>query len=125
MSIRQWLVLVVEDESDSMEMVRGVLEHYGIASVGVSSAEEALRWLRTETPTMIITDLALPGIDGWQFLAQVNTMAHLRHIPRIAITAYHTPEVAVQAIEYGFDAYFSKPLDTTSFVRELEGITRS
>src|SRR5690349_16778 len=122
MSINDWKVMVIEDEADSMELVQGLLHHYGIQSVGAVSGEEALRLLETEVPTLIIIDLALPGIDGWGILKALKDNRALSKIPRIAITAYHTAEVANQAIERGFDAYFSKPLDATSFVRELQGI---
>jgi CheY-like chemotaxis protein len=125
MSINNWNVLVVEDEADSMELVQGLLHHYGIHSIGATSGEEALRLLETETPTLIIIDLALPGIDGWGLLKALKSNRALSKVPRVAITAYHTAEVANQAIERGFDAYFSKPLDATSFVRELQGIAGS
>lgn len=122
MGITNWNVMVVEDEEDSMELVQGLLHHHGIRCFGATSGEEALQMLETETPTLIIIDLALPGIDGWGLLNHLKSIRAFSNIPRVAITAYHTAEVANQAIERGFDAYFSKPLDATSFVRELQGI---
>ena len=122
MTLANWKVLVVEDESDSMELVRGVLDYHGITSVGATSGEEALSMFQTFVPTLIIIDLALPGIDGWALLEKLKATSNLSSIPRVAITAYHTAEVASKAIEQGFDAYFAKPLDATSFVRELQGI---
>jgi CheY-like chemotaxis protein len=123
--MNKWHVLVIEDEDDSMEFVQGLLEHHGIESMGVSSGEEALEALKTMQPTLIIVDLALPGLDGWQLLQRFKAHPVLRDVPRVAITAYHTAELAEQAIEAGFHAYFAKPLDATSFVRELEGIVNS
>ncbi len=120
-----WKVLVIEDEDDSMEFVQGLLEHHGIESIGASSGEEALEALKTMQPTLLIVDLALPGLDGWELLKRFKAHPVLRDVPRVAITAYHTPEVAEQAIEAGFDAYFAKPLDATSFVRELEAIVNN
>jgi len=122
MSISNWKVLVVEDEYDSMELVQGILEHYGINCVGVPTAEEALEVLKTDIPTLIIVDLALPGMDGWGLLERLKSNRALANVPRVACTAYHTAEVANQAIERGYHAYFAKPLDATSFVRELQGI---
>lgn len=122
MNRADWKVLVVEDESDAMELVRGVLEYHGINSIGATNGEEALAMLQHETPTVMIIDLSLPGIDGWGLLSKLKNHQTLSNVPRIAITAYHTAEVANKAIEEGFDAYFSKPLDAMSFVRELETI---
>ena len=122
MGVTSWNVLVVEDEEDSMELVQGILSHYGIPSFGAGTGEEALALLEQETPTLIIVDLALPGIDGWGLLKILKNNRELAHVPRVAITAYHTAELATAAIEQGFDAYFSKPIEATSFVRELQGI---
>jgi CheY-like chemotaxis protein len=122
MTINNWKVLVVEDEHDSMELVQGILEHYGINCIGVPNAEDALEVLKTEHPTLIIVDLALPGMDGWGLLEHLKANRSLADVPRVACTAYHTAEVANQAIERGYQAYFAKPLDATSFMRELQGI---
>src|SRR5215207_11190004 len=122
MGVTSWKVLVIEDEEDSMELVQGILSHYGIQSIGASTGEEALTLLEQETPTLIIVDLALPGIDGWGLLKILKNNRELSQVPRVAITAYHTAELATEAIEQGFDAYFSKPIEATSFVRELQGI---
>jgi len=122
MSIKDWNVLVVEDEADSMELVQGLLSHYGIHCVGAGSGEEALQILEKTIPTLIILDLALPGVDGWGVLKAVRTSNVLSQVPCVAITAFHTPELAEQAIRAGFNAYFAKPIDSTSFVRELQTI---
>lgn len=122
MSVANWNVLVVEDEADSMELVQGVLQYSGIKSVGASSGEEALQLLKQMTPTLIILDLALPGVDGWGLLNAVRSDRRLSQVPCVAITAFHTPELAEQAINAGFNAYFAKPIDSTSFVRELQSI---
>lgn len=122
MTITNWDILVVEDEADSMELVQGLLSYYGIHSVGASSGEEALQILKTMKPTLIILDLALPGVDGWGLLKAVQADPKLAQVPCVAITAFHTPELAEQAIVAGFSAYFAKPIDATSFVRELQTI---
>jgi CheY-like chemotaxis protein len=122
MSIKDWNVLVIEDEADSMELVQGLLNHYGIASVGATSGEEALQMLEQMDPSLIIVDLALPGLDGWGVLEAVRSHRDLMYVPCVAITAFHTPELAEEAIRAGFSAYFAKPIDSTSFVRELQTI---
>jgi len=122
MKASDWKVLVVEDESDSMELVQGLLAHHGIPSIEARTGEEALKILRSQMPTLILIDLALPGMDGWTLLKRIRQNEALANVPRVAITAYHTAELAARAIDEGFDAYFAKPLDATSFVRELQTI---
>ncbi len=119
MPMSDWHVLIVEDETDSREVVQSILEHHKVDCFHATTAEEALVILEDVIPTLIIIDLALPGMDGWQLLATIKTMAHIAYVPRVAITAYHHLELAEQAIEAGFDAYFPKPIEATSFVREL------
>ncbi len=120
MSIKNWNVLVVEDEADSQEVVQSILQISGIRSTGVPTAENALEVLEDVQPTLIVIDLALPGLNGWQLIERVRADPSVQHLPCVAITAYHSAEVAQQAIAAGFNAYFSKPIDATSFVRELE-----
>jgi len=118
----QWRVLVIEDESDSTEVVREMFEYNGIKSWAAATAEEALRMIPEVKPNLFVVDLALPGMDGWGFLKAVRENPATAEVPAVAITAYHSINVARQAIEAGFAAYFPKPLDTTSFVRELARI---
>lgn len=125
MSLKDWNVLIVEDEYDSMELVQGILEHYDIRYLSAGDGEQALEILKREVPTLIIIDLALPGIDGWNLLRAIRADSRLDGVPCVATTAYHSFEIADQAIEEGFEAYFPKPIEATAFVRELEYIVNS
>lgn len=120
MSIKDWSVLVVEDEADSMELVQEILQYYGITCFGAATAEDAIDILNGSIPTLIIIDLALPKMNGWELLQYIQGQPATMDVPCVAITAYHTPDVANKAIEAGFSAYFAKPIDATAFVRELE-----
>ncbi len=122
MQPQDWRVLIIEDESDSSEVVREMFEYNGIKSWAAANAEDALKLIPEVQPTLFVVDLALPGMDGWGFLKHVQGDPATARIPAVAITAYHSINVARQAIEAGFVAYFPKPLDTTSFVRELARI---
>lgn len=124
MSLTEALILVVEDEQDSMELIQGILSFHGIASVAASSAEEALDQLEKIDPHVIIIDLSLPKMDGWSLMKQLAESPSFEQVKRVAVTGYHVPGLAAQAIEAGFDAYFPKPIDATSFVRELETILK-
>ncbi len=120
--IREWAVLVVEDEPDSMAVVTEILEHYNIKVSQCPTAEDAIRLMESFTPTMAILDLALPEMDGWALLNHIRANAATANIPVVAVTAFHSANVAQKAIAAGFNAYFPKPIETTSFVRELERI---
>ncbi|MBI5961687.1 MAG: response regulator [Chloroflexi bacterium] len=124
MNREQWNALVVEDEIDSMELVCEVLEYHGIRSLAAYDANQALEILKDTIPTVIIIDLQLPGMDGWSLLREIQQDAHLNHVPRVAMTAYHSVEVSKQSLKAGFDAYFPKPIETRSFVEQLSQIVR-
>ncbi len=115
-------ILVVEDEPDGAEVVSRILRFHNIDHEVASNAEDALMMLHDELPSAMIIDLALPGMDGWKLLRTLRDNDRTAHIAAIAVTAYHSSLVAQKAVQVGFDAYFSKPLDTTSFVRELERV---
>jgi CheY-like chemotaxis protein len=74
------------------------------------------------TPTLVITDLAMPGVDGWGVLAAVRGNLASAHVPVVAVTSYHSNKLADEAITRGFDAYFPKPLNPDSFVQELDAL---
>jgi two-component system chemotaxis sensor kinase CheA len=117
-----WRVLIIEDEADSSEVVSEMFEFYGIPNWVAGTAEEALGMIGQVNPNLFVVDLALPGMDGWGFLNTVRADSATAEIPAVAVTAFHSIQVARQAIDAGFAAYFPKPLDTTSFVRELDRI---
>jgi CheY-like chemotaxis protein len=117
-----WQVLVVEDEPDGQEVVKGILNLFHIASDAVGTAEEAVEALQRTRYHAVVIDLALPGMDGMELVAAIRTNRDTAMLPCIAVTAFHDSAVRQQALEAGFDAYFPKPLNDTGFVRELDRI---
>lgn len=120
--MNSWYVLVVEDDPDGQEVVTRMLQHHGIPAVMADTGEAAIEQLNNVQFTAAVIDLALPGIDGWEVLKAIRQNASTTHLPCVAVTAFHSADVAVKAIQAGFDAYFPKPLDATSFVRELQRV---
>lgn len=122
MVTNQWTVLVVEDEYDSIQMVSKILTHHGISVQVAHNGRECLEQLENVEPTAVIMDLAMPEMDGWETLVEMRANPATAHIPVIAITAYHSPDVKEDAVRAGFDAYFPKPLNPVSFVNDLAAI---
>jgi CheY-like chemotaxis protein len=120
MAFNNWQVLVVEDEHDSAQVVSQILLYYGVEVFVARNGFECLDALRDLTPTLIITDLAMPGMDGWQTLSEIRANPQTANIPVVAVTAYHSANVAQGAIEAGFDAYYAKPLEPISFMDSLQ-----
>jgi DNA-binding response OmpR family regulator len=117
-------ILIVEDEPDGADLLYRLLKARGQETVLVGHAEGAIAWLETD-PTgfdAVIIDLALPDMDGFELMYRLRASAAFADLPLIAITAFHTPELKVQALENGFSAYFPKPLDAAALVSTLERI---
>src|SRR5258705_11786345 len=120
--MNNWNVLVVEDEVDSAEVVTRILTYHKIPYRAAGSAEEAMALMGEAMPNLLIVDLALPGMDGWDFVKTIHANPGTASLPAVAATAFHSLDVAEKAIQAGFSAYFSKPVEATSFVRELERV---
>src|SRR5687768_11148067 len=115
-------VLVVEDDPDGQEMVATILEHLNYRVDTADDGEQAAQMLfRSANPyDAVIIDLALPGKDGWELLADILDNPSTAETPCIAVTAFHNSKLREQALRAGFTAYFPKPLDGTQLGRELD-----
>lgn len=114
-------VLIVEDDPDGQALVSHVIGHLNIPHQVVGDAERASKLL-FESGDMyqaVIIDLALPGKDGWELLADIRENPDTTNLTCIAVTAFHTSKIRDEALRAGFNAYFSKPLDAVYFAQEL------
>jgi CheY-like chemotaxis protein len=120
--MNDWHVLIVEDEIDGQEVVEAILSYYNISADAVGTAEDALHLLGENRYTAAIIDLGLPVMDGIELITNMRENPAYASLPCVAITAFHSSQLKQEALGAGFDAYFAKPLDDTSFVRELDRI---
>jgi CheY-like chemotaxis protein len=114
-----WRVLIVDDDYDSVRMVSKILTFHGAEVHVAHNGEECLEMLGVVNPSLIVTDLAMPDMDGWQTLIAVRSRSQTAHIPVVAITSYDSVLVAEKVMDAGFDAYFAKPLNPRTFVENL------
>lgn len=112
-------VLLIEDDLDGQEVVGRILKFHQIPYAMVGNAEDALTLLRTDDFGAVVIDFHLPGMDGWSLFHALKSDPATASVPCIAITAFHSAELAAKAIEAGFTAYFPKPLEPATFVREV------
>lgn len=119
MNVKDWIVIVVEDTYDDQQLISRMLTHHGITVHLARNGDECLNLLTETMPTLIVTDLAMPSRDGWQTLVAIRSNIATAHIPVVAMTAYHSADVAQDAIRAGFDGYFPKPVNPQAFVSYL------
>ena len=117
-------ILIVEDDPDGQKLVSHVVGYLNFPNEVVGDAEKAGQKLFESGSVYqaVIIDLALPGKDGWELLAEIRGHEATAKLTCVAVTAFHTSKTREQALRAGFDAYFAKPLDATHFARELESL---
>jgi PAS domain S-box-containing protein len=117
-------VLVVDDEADARDLVATALRARGAAVTVARSASEALDLVATHPFMVLISDVGMPGTDGYELIGRIRTMTGSRgvHLPAIALTAYSREEDRRRALDAGFTAYASKPIEPDELVQTVFGL---
>ncbi|HVN84048.1 MAG TPA: response regulator [Candidatus Binatia bacterium] len=102
-------ILVVEDDADNRRIVTKVLSVEGYTVVEATDGYEAIAKTQAERPDLILMDLALPNMDGWEATRRIKADPELKHIPVIALTAFAMRGDEEQARAAGCDDYVPKP----------------
>lgn len=118
-------VLVVEDSPDLSAMLEILLKTQGYNVVTASTGYEAVRLARRVRPQLILSDLGLPGMDGWEVLSQIRADPALEDVPAIAITAYSLNTLGPLVRQAGFARVMAKPLDVVALLREIAILVNS
>lgn len=116
---KNWQILLVEDEPDNLEVIAETLHYYGIAVKTAQNGFEGLEVLRDFIPTLILLDLSMPKMDGWEMQKRVKSDPKTQNIPVIALTAHAMSGDKEQALAVGFDGYLTKPISIPNFLKDL------
>jgi signal transduction histidine kinase/CheY-like chemotaxis protein len=118
-------VLLVEDDEDTRLALRKLLEQYGALIWAASSVDEALGILRLHQPDIVLTDIAMPGKDGYALLKSLREedAKHGRHTPAAAVTALARAEDRQRAITAGFEIQITKPVEPAAFAAAVARLT--
>lgn len=125
MEISLWSICIVDDEPGMREILAMILRTNGAQVLTAASGEEALEKMNGGVPTVLLTDLGLPGMDGWQLLQAVRTQARLAEVQVVAMTADHSLQMHDEVMAAGFAGLFRKPISMASFVEDLIGMVES
>ena len=118
-------VLVVDDEADAREVIKRVLTDCNAQVLTASSAEEALALIETERPQVLVSDIGMPEIDGYELLKRVRALGPERggKIPAIVLTAFARSEDRARALRAGFLMHVSKPVEPSELVASIASVT--
>jgi CheY-like chemotaxis protein len=116
------LVLLVEDDAEARDGYAEFLERGGFRVAQAGTAEEALEQSTTVPPDVVVTDIALPGRDGFSLATELNCNARTRGIPVVAMTAYWATDVHERADRAGITSILLKPCQPEHLIAELQRV---
>lgn len=117
-------VLVIEDSLDTLSMLKLWLSTYGCEVMIASEAMEGVRLATESPPDLVISDIGMPEVDGYELMRTLRKTPGLEHVPAIALTGYARDEDRDLALEAGYDAHISKPADMALLLYLIKKITR-
>jgi CheY-like chemotaxis protein len=117
-------VLIVDDDDDCRELLATLLESRRAQVVCASSAQEALARVQEARPHVVVSDIAMPGEDGYTFMRQLRALPAERggQVPAIALTAFSQRRDRAQALEAGFARHLPKPVDLAELCSEIQSL---
>ena len=115
-------VLVVDDEADSAGIVKRILGRHGAEVCTAGSMEEALSEFSRFAPHVVLSDIGMPGHDGYEFIARLRALPGGRTVPAVALTALARSEDRTRALRAGFQLHLPKPVDCAELVAVVQNL---
>ena len=112
-------ILVVEDHDENRRLLRDLLGSAGYEMIEATTGEEGLVAAETHRPDLILMDIQLPGLDGYEVTRRLKANPALRHIPIIVVTSYALSGDESKAAEAGSDAYVAKPFSPRELLAKI------
>jgi two-component system cell cycle response regulator DivK len=112
-------ILVVEDQEDNRRIMRDLLAASGYQWLEATNGDEGLATAEREVPDLILMDIQLPGLDGYEVTRRIKTNPALKHIPIIAVTSYALSGDDQKAFAAGCDGYVTKPFSPKQLLAKI------
>jgi CheY-like chemotaxis protein len=117
-------ILLVEDNEMNRDMLTRRLTRKGFAIISAGDGQTAINLARSEKPDLILMDMSLPVIDGWEASVEIKSDAATRSIPIIALTAHAMMGDRERALESGCDEYETKPIDLDRLIEKIGKLSK-
>lgn len=118
------LVHVVDDDPDAVELLCSYLENVGLETRYSLSGQQALRNLVEDPADLILLDVQMPGLDGFETLAELRSREGLQTVPVIFVSSLDRPNLKIRALDMGADDYVVKPFNSAELVARLRAVLR-
>lgn len=118
-------ILLIEDNELNRDMLSRRLQRQGFEVVMAVDGDEGMAKAQSEAPALILMDMSLPGIDGWEATRRLKAAALTRNIPIIALTAHAMTDDRAKALAAGCDDYDTKPVDLPRLLSKIQALLGS
>ena len=115
-------ILVVEDNMDTYELMRFILELNGYDTFLAMNGRDGVNATRKQMPDLILMDLSMPEMDGWEATRRIRENPKTASIPLIVVTAHALPAERQRALDAGCDGYMTKPMDLPELVELVNSL---
>lgn len=115
-----WRVLIVDDEPDNLELIALFFRFMGVTVTTAMNGHEGIECLRVFRPDLILLDLSMPKMDGWEMMTAIKADPTKRDIPVVALTAHAMPADRIRVQEAGFNGYITKPISLPTLMADLQ-----
>jgi CheY-like chemotaxis protein len=118
----RFTILLVEDFEDARELYSTCLRASGYDVIEAATGADAVALARSESPDLILMDMLLPGVDGWQATAELKQDPALKHVPIVALTAHALSDERERIANLGCDGFLAKPCLPPDLIRTVDRI---
>lgn len=113
-------VLVIEDHPANLELTCYLLHAFGHTALAATDGLNGLRLAQADPPDLVLCDIQLPDIDGYEVVRRLRAIPALASLPVVAVTASARPSDRQRVLSLGFNGYFSKPIDPRTFISQID-----
>ena len=114
-------VLTIDDDAAMTDLIGLLLRSYGLDVLSSNDGEQGLALARSETPDLILLDLTMPGLDGWEVCKTIRTFSK---VPVVVLSALDDPAIISSALDAGADDYLVKPVPSSVLIAHINTLTR-
>ncbi len=118
-------VLVADDFLENRDILCRMLQLIGYQTISAANGEEAIQMALAHRPDIILMDLSMPVMDGWEATSRIKALDELRHVPVLAVTGHVTPQEIQRAIDAGCVDYVAKPIDFEMLVGKVTALLQN
>lgn len=120
-----WNVLIIDDEPDNIGVIEFIFGFHRVQMRSATSGAEGLDLIRQNRPTLLLLDIQMPGMSGWDVLSAIRNDLNLKDLVVIALTAHAMTGDREKALEAGFDGYMTKPISPVTFMDDIKAVVEA